>query len=103
MDELLLYLFGFWRFVFSVRFRTDYMSSFRRMSLARKMLEAIGAATATFVGIGASVLFVSLMVLDFGVNSRIDACLDNGGSFDYQECACDYKVSHSVIDEHQCK
>ena len=26
----------------------------------------------------------------------IDACLDDGGSFDYEQCSCDYENSHST-------
>lgn len=103
MDELILYLFGFWRFLFSTKFRRDYTSSFKRMSLGRKLLELIGALASTLVGIGVPALLVVLITLDFIINSKIDSCLDNGGSFDYQACACDYKVNHSFLSEYQCK
>jgi hypothetical protein len=33
---------------------------------------------------------------------QIDRCLDSGGSFDYQACSCDYEVSHTHMEDHQC-
>ena len=103
MDELLLYLIGFWRFVFSRQFRIDYLAAFERMNAGRKLLEIIGAATSVFVGIGLPVLIVALVVDASSFESKVDACLDSGGSFDYQACICDYKSSHPFQQRDQCK
>ena len=35
--------------------------------------------------------------------SKIDICLDNGGSFNYENCSCDFKTIHKAIKKHQCK
>ena len=36
-------------------------------------------------------------------NFTIDECLDNGGSFDYEACECDYTDSHEFKVNHECK
>lgn len=65
------------------------------MKIGRKFLEIVGALTSTFVGIGVPVLLVVLLITSsIRFNARVDKCLDSGGSFDYQACACDYDVSH---------
>lgn len=35
--------------------------------------------------------------------SQIDICLDAGGSFNYEACACDFNQSHIVPKQHNCK
>lgn len=34
--------------------------------------------------------------------SAIDACLDNGGSFNYEQCECDFNKSHEYRKDHSC-
>jgi hypothetical protein len=34
--------------------------------------------------------------------SKIDICLDNGGSFNYQACICDYENTHPYESDNQC-
>lgn len=33
---------------------------------------------------------------------EIDACLDDGGSFNYEKCECDFNGSHDYKDDHSC-
>lgn len=33
----------------------------------------------------------------FAPVSKIDICLDNGGSFNYESCSCDFKDTHKII------
>jgi hypothetical protein len=35
--------------------------------------------------------------------TNIDACLDSGGSFDYQTCKCDHEKTHPFEADNQCK
>ena len=35
-------------------------------------------------------------------NAHIDACLDHGGSYNYEKCKCDYENNHDYKDIHQC-
>ena len=35
--------------------------------------------------------------------SKIDSCLDRGGSFNYEKCECDFKVNHEYKESHSCK
>ena len=37
------------------------------------------------------------------LDSRVDACLDHGGSFDYKECKCDHINNHSGQVETKCQ
>lgn len=39
----------------------------------------------------------------FYQESQIDACLDSGGSFNYEACACDFNKSHIAPKQHNCK
>ena len=32
----------------------------------------------------------------------VDSCLDNGGSFDYESCQCDYEQNHEYKENNQC-
>jgi hypothetical protein len=32
-----------------------------------------------------------------------DTCLDSGGSYNYETCACDYEKSYPYKEVHQCK
>jgi len=101
--EALLYLFGFWRFVFSKQFRTECIAKFKRMSFPRKCMEVIGGLVFTAVGIGLPVLVVYWVFFAGPDSASIDSCLDSGGSYNYHACECDYEISHPYIKEHQCK
>jgi hypothetical protein len=101
--EALQYLFGFWRFSFSKQFRAECIAKFKRMSLPRKLIEVIGGLISTAVGLGLPVLIVYWVFFTDSVAKNVDACLDSGGSFNYQSCECDYELSHLYIEKHQCK
>ena len=49
-----------------------------------------------------SAIMVLIWPLIFPV-TKIDICLDNGGSFDYVNCKCDFQNSHESKEEHLCK
>jgi len=33
---------------------------------------------------------------------EVDHCLDTGGSYDYDQCQCDYQLTHSFKALHEC-
>lgn len=35
-------------------------------------------------------------------DAAVDTCLDNGGSFNYDKCECDYSGSHDYKENHSC-
>ena len=103
MDNLLEaigYLFGFWRFLFSNRYRSDCLSRFNRHGVARKFLDLIGALVSISIGLGLPVIAVYIVLFNGSV--AVDTCLDSGGSFNYKTCTCDYEVNHPYIEKHQC-
>jgi hypothetical protein len=47
---------------------------------------------------------VLLVVLLAGcTDSKVDACLDGGGSYNYEKCECDFEVNHEYKEVHSCK
>ncbi len=47
--------------------------------------------------------FVLLVILLAGcAESKIDSCLDSGGSFNYDKCECDFNESHKFEEIHIC-
>ncbi len=48
-------------------------------------------------------ILVAILLPLFLAHSKIDSCLDTGGSFDYESCKCDYSANHSHKEENQCK
>jgi len=53
-----------------------------------------------------SCVFIGAILLwqvEMSHESQVDACLDNGGSFNYESCSCDYKISHKFIADHICE
>ena len=34
---------------------------------------------------------------------KVEKCLDNGGSFNYQNCECDFKENHAYTEKHICR
>lgn len=99
--EALLYLVSFWRFVFSKRYRLDTLDKFKRLSVYKKCLSILGAIVSVGVGLGIPVI-VLVFIIGIPFFDQVDACLDSGGSYNYQQCECDYSVSHSFSKEHQC-
>jgi len=99
--ETLLYLVSFWRFVFSKRYRLDTLDKFKRLSVYKKCLNILGAIVSVGVGLGIPVI-VLVFIIGIPFFDQVDACLDSGGSYNYQQCECDYSVSHSFSKEHQC-
>ena len=65
--EVLLYLLGFWRFVFSKRFRSEWIAKFKRMNYFQKLMEVIGALITTTVGLGMPALVVYFLFFYFVV------------------------------------
>ena len=101
LSEVLLYLVGFWRFVFSKQYRLDSLDRFKRMSIYNKCLNTLGAIVSTVVGLGLPIIVLAFVIsLDF--SNEADTCLDSGGSYNYLKCECDHRVSHSFTKEHQC-
>ena len=48
-------------------------------------------------------LFFSFLLPYILPVTKTDICLDNGGSFDYENCRCDYSNNHPVKEKHLCK
>ncbi len=48
-------------------------------------------------------MLAAILLPQFLASSKIDSCLDAGGSFDYESCKCDYSANHSYKEKHQCK
>lgn len=50
------------------------------------------------------IILVALVVVSNAgcSESAIDACLDNGGSFNYEQCECDFDKSHEYKESHSC-
>lgn len=48
-------------------------------------------------------LFLAMILPSLFKGSQIDSCLDNGGSFNYEKCSCDFEKNHIVIEKHQCR
>jgi len=47
-------------------------------------------------------LLLLFILLSLSGCSDIDACLDNGGSYNYDNCECDYNSKHPYKEEHKC-
>ena len=47
--------------------------------------------------------FIGLIAAFILPQFEIDKCLDNGGSFDYQNCECDFNENHQYTKKHTCK
>lgn len=48
-------------------------------------------------------LLVAFLIPIFRSESEIDSCLDSGGSFNYKECKCDFKLNHTKPEKNECK
>lgn len=46
---------------------------------------------------------IKCIVLAGCAESKIDSCLDHGGSFNYEKCECDFKEGHEYKEAHSCK
>lgn len=49
------------------------------------------------------IIFLALILLSGCSETKVDSCLDHGGSFDYEKCECDFKVNHEYKESHICK
>jgi len=55
-----------------------------------------------------ALLIIVIMILFFSITPRIilffdiDKCLDNGGSFDYEKCECDYNKNYLFRERDEC-
>ncbi len=97
--EAIGYLFRFWWFIFSKRYRSDCISRFKRYGVIRKCMDLIGALVSIGVGLGLPAVAVFFL---FKNSVAVDICLDSGGTFNHQACTCDYEVDHSYIERNQC-
>lgn len=100
--EVLGYIFGFWRFVFSQKFRKEYISVFNDMSLFKKIIASLNAITCSLIGLSLPIIIIVTIYGYLFIESEIDTCLDTGGSYNYQLCECDHSMSHPYQKEHKC-
>jgi hypothetical protein len=57
-----------------------------------------------------TIVMLSIIVIIFALWSvpkvvfffEVDHCLDSGGSYNYDQCECDYKMNHSFKENHEC-
>jgi multisubunit Na+/H+ antiporter MnhB subunit len=101
--ELLHYLTGFWRFTFNRNFRSSWISQFKKKSISGKSLELLNAFIATTVGLGVPAIVGVIIYGNIIFPTKVDTCLDAGGSYNYQNCSCDFEQSHQFHETHQCK
>jgi len=48
-------------------------------------------------------ILIAILYPYYLIESKIDACLDSGGSFDYAACKCDYISNHEYKENNKCK
>ena len=48
------------------------------------------------------VVYITLSLMGCS-DAKIDACLDSGGSFNYNKCECDFTYNHEYKESHHCK
>lgn len=74
------------------------MAGINKLFKNESKLMLILLAGSFFVGL------ILVFIFPFFYNeSSIDACLDTGGSFNYELCECDLGMSHIVPMQHNCK
>ena len=49
------------------------------------------------MGLGIAIFAPALLTA-----AEVDECLDLGGSYDYEECRCDYQFSHPYKEDSSC-
>jgi len=103
MDEVAFYLLGFWRFVFSSAFRTRWLVEFRDKKVSEKLFSLFDAAISVAIGAGVPVIFAFAIFNHLKPAISVDACLDSGGSYNYESCSCDHNQSHPYIENSKCK
>ena len=81
---------------------SGYIAKFKKTRFFHKCIKSIGPLISTSVGMGVAVLAIYLLLTYDEVNKSIYSCLDSGGSYNYLECYCDYKISHPYIVDHKC-
>jgi hypothetical protein len=101
--ELLYYLLGFWRFVLSSKFRHSWLKQFNTKSFGEKLIELLGVSVGTVIGLGIPIIVAILIYDEISFFQQVDSCLDQGGSYSYEECTCDFLNNHKVVENHQCK
>ncbi len=47
-------------------------------------------------------ILAAILLPQFLASSKIDSCLDAGGSFDYESCKCDYSANHAYLEDDRC-
>ncbi len=101
--ELFYYLFSFWIFVFSTKFRNEWIRKFKGESVIEKGFDLLEAFISITIGLIIPIVIAVLLYKNVSFHAEVDSCLDSGGSYNYQECSCDYKNSHDADEKHQCK
>lgn len=93
-----------WHSVVDVGLLALVVSSVRYGLVARRQRRVSDAVVHLYVPLvllfSGALLAVPLLLLDS--TGPIDACLDSGGSFNYETCTCDYQKSHPVRPSHDC-
>ena len=103
MSELLqhlVYLTWFWRFTFNSNFRNDWIVQLNIKSASGKLSDLSGVFIATAVGLGVPAILVVIIYSNIIFQTRVDTCLDAGGSYNYQNCSCDFELSHQYDKAH---
>ena len=60
--EIVGYVFGFWLFIFSKKYRTDWVYAFSRGDTAFKVFAVLEAISAIFCGVLAPVFLILLLL-----------------------------------------
>jgi hypothetical protein len=47
-------------------------------------------------------ILISLIMPWILTPSKIDSCLDSGGSYNYESCSCDHEKNHEFKKGHKC-
>ena len=69
----------------------------------RRLADRLSATAGVMCDRVMRVVLLFTTILVGCVESTIDACLDEGGSFDYEKCECDFEVNHEYKESHQCE
>lgn len=48
-------------------------------------------------------LLLAFLLPIFETDIEIDRCLDSGGSFNYEECKCDFNKNHVKPEKNECQ
>ena len=61
--EIIIYLSGFWRFIFSKEFRVNWLASYQSSSALEKTSKISEALISTLVSLGLPILIVYLVLI----------------------------------------